>query len=82
MGEGRHLRFNVSSGGVRARAVSFGRGAKLPVPEGEPALASFALEINEYNGVSEPRLRLREAQAVTQEFERGEQVRAEDLVLF
>jgi hypothetical protein len=31
------------------------------VQEGEPALATFALEVNEWNGVSEPRLRLRHA---------------------
>jgi single-stranded-DNA-specific exonuclease len=61
MGEGRHLRFTVRSGEARARAVSFGQGAKLPVQEGEPALATFALEVNEWNGVSEPRLRLRHA---------------------
>lgn len=61
MGQGRHLRFTVRSGAARARAVSFGQGATLPVPEGEPALATFALEVNEFRGVSEPRLRLRHA---------------------
>jgi hypothetical protein len=61
MGEGRHVRFTVHSGGVRARAVAFGGGARLPVPEGEPAQATFTLEVNEWNGVSEPRLVLRRA---------------------
>lgn len=62
MGEGRHLRFTVESSGRRARCVSFGQGARLPVDEGEPARATFALEINEWNGVVEPRLRLRHAE--------------------
>jgi len=61
MGEGKHLRFTVHSGGARARAVAFGGGAHLPVPEGEPAQATFTLEVNEWNGVSEPRLVLRRA---------------------
>ena len=34
MGEGRHLRFTVESRGARARAVSFGEGARLPVRRG------------------------------------------------
>ncbi len=61
MGEGKHLRFTVESGGVRARAVAFGSGSRLPVPAGEPAQATFSLEVNEWNGVSEPRLVLRRA---------------------
>ena len=63
MGEGRHARFTVHSGGVRSRGVCFGRGARLPVPDGEPAQATFALEVNEWGGVTEARLRLREAVA-------------------
>jgi single-stranded-DNA-specific exonuclease len=61
MGEGRHARFAVRSGDAHARAVAFGRGASLGVQEGEPALATFTLEVNEWNGVSEPRLVLRHA---------------------
>jgi single-stranded-DNA-specific exonuclease len=61
MGEGKHVRFTVESGGARARAVAFGGGARLPVAEGEPAQATFTLEVNEWNGVSEPRLVLRRA---------------------
>jgi len=61
MGEGKHVRFTVESGGARARGVRFGEGAKLPVGEGEPARATFALELNEWQGVVEPRLRLRHA---------------------
>ncbi|HEX7610211.1 MAG TPA: single-stranded-DNA-specific exonuclease RecJ [Solirubrobacteraceae bacterium] len=63
MGEGKHVRFTVQSGDARARAVAFGTGGRLPVPDGEPADATFTLEVNEWNGVSEPRLVLRRAQA-------------------
>jgi single-stranded-DNA-specific exonuclease len=62
MGEGRHVRFAVRSGAASARAVAFGQGTKLPVQDGEPADATFALEVNEWRGVSEPRLVLRHAQ--------------------
>lgn len=62
MGEGKHLRFTVASGGARSRAVAFGSGSRLPVAPaapGEdppPADATFALEINRWNGAVEPRL--------------------------
>ena len=62
MGEGKHVRFTVESGGVRARAVAFG----MPrLPEGcEDGLdATFGLELNEWNGAVEPRLVLRDAVA-------------------
>jgi single-stranded-DNA-specific exonuclease len=62
MGEGRHVRFTVQSGEARARGVAFGTGARLPVGDGVPADATFTLEVNEYRGVSEPRLVLRHAQ--------------------
>jgi single-stranded-DNA-specific exonuclease len=65
MGEGKHARFSVESQGARARAVAFGCGGRLPVPDGEPAQATFALEVNEWNGISEPRLVLRRAVALT-----------------
>jgi single-stranded-DNA-specific exonuclease len=61
MGEGRHVRFTVASGGASARAVAFGGGATLPVKDGAPAEATFALEVNEWRGVCEPRLVLRRA---------------------
>jgi single-stranded-DNA-specific exonuclease len=59
MGEGKHLRFTVESGGHRARAVAFGT-ARLP--EGEALDAIFGLELNEWGGAVEPRLVLRCAQ--------------------
>jgi single-stranded-DNA-specific exonuclease len=61
MGEGRHVRFTVRSRGARARAVAFGTGGRLPVEDGQAAEATFSLEVNEWNGVSEPRLVLRRA---------------------
>ncbi len=60
MGEGRHARFTVRSHGAHARAVCFGRGVSLGVAEGQPALATFTLEVSEWGGASEPRLVLRQ----------------------
>ena len=62
MGEGRHLRFTVESGGVRARAVAFGR-SSLPEDHDVAVDATFGLEVNSYNGAVEPRLLLRHATA-------------------
>jgi single-stranded-DNA-specific exonuclease len=56
-----HARFTVSSGAGRARAVSFGAGARLPVEPGTPVNATFTLERDEWRGVVEPRLLLRSA---------------------
>ncbi len=78
MGEGKHLRFTVDCGGARARAVAFGNGGSLPVGEEEPADATFTLEVNEWNGVSEPRLVLRHVQAAGPTAGQPE----DDLVLF
>jgi single-stranded-DNA-specific exonuclease len=61
MGEGKHARFTVSSGGTRARAVSFGCDGHLGVQPRTPVDASFRLELNVYNGAVEPRLLLRHA---------------------
>ncbi len=63
MGEGKHVRFTVESRGARARAVAFGTGGRLPVEDGAAAEATFTLEVNEWNGVSEPRLVLRQARS-------------------
>ncbi len=82
MGEGRHLRFTVESRGRRARGVCFGQGSRLPVAEGELARATFALEINEWNGVVEPRLRLRHAEAAPVGEPPGPGPELEELVLF
>ena len=59
MGEDdRHVRFTVSAGGTRARAVAFGTST---VDCEQPLDATFTLELNEYNGSVEPRLVLRDA---------------------
>ena len=62
MGEGRHLRFSVASGGALARAVAFGCDGQLGVEPGQPVDAAFRLERNVWNGAVEPRLVLRHAQ--------------------
>jgi single-stranded-DNA-specific exonuclease len=59
MGEGRHARFAVSSGGTRARAVAFGCDGRLGGDAQSPRDATFRLERNTYNGAVEPRLVLR-----------------------
>ncbi len=60
MGEGKHMRFTLLSGGARASAVAFGR-SRLPDGHDEALDATFALEINRWNGREEPRLVLRAA---------------------
>jgi hypothetical protein len=56
----------VRARGARARGVAFGMGAHLPVGEGEAAEATFRLEVNEWRGVTEPRLVLRHARLAEQ----------------
>ncbi len=59
MSEGKHVRFTVQAGGIRARAVAFNLGA-LPDGAAEGRLhATFTLELNEWQGAVEPRLLLR-----------------------
>jgi len=84
MGEGKHSRFTVRSPAGLARAVAFHTGGRLGVAEGEPAQATFALEINEWNGVSEPRLVLRHARPLAgeQTATLEEEEEEEELVLF
>jgi single-stranded-DNA-specific exonuclease len=90
MGEGKHVRFTVESRGARSRAVAFGNGGRLPVADGLPAQATFTLEVNEWNGVSEPRLVLRQARELPAIEAAEEQAQAlasdatesEELVLF
>jgi single-stranded-DNA-specific exonuclease len=62
MGEGRHARFSVTSGGVRARAVAFGCDGQVTDTPGVPLDATFRLERNVWNGAVEPRLVLRHSQ--------------------
>jgi single-stranded-DNA-specific exonuclease len=64
MGEGKHVRFTVEAGGVKARAVAFGT-SKLPDEAADGVDATFGLELNHWQGSVEPRLVLRRAQAPT-----------------
>lgn len=59
MGEGKHARFSLHSGGHRAVGVVFGR-ASLGVGEEEAVDAAVRLEVNRWNGSVEPRVVLRE----------------------
>jgi single-stranded-DNA-specific exonuclease len=61
MGDGRHARFSVSSGGSRARAVAFGCDGRLGAPSGQPVDATFRLQRNVWNGAVEAQLVLRRA---------------------
>jgi single-stranded-DNA-specific exonuclease len=63
MGEGRHARFLVSSGGTRARAIAFGCEGRLAQIAGKPVDATFRLERDAWNGAVEARLVLRHVQA-------------------
>ena len=63
MGDGRHARFVVGSGGISARAVAFGCGGRLDVETDEPVDATLRLERNFWNGAVEPRLVLSHARA-------------------
>jgi single-stranded-DNA-specific exonuclease len=62
MGDGRHARFTVHSGGASARAVAFGCDGRLPGGGDVPLDATFRLERNVWKGALEPRLVLRHAQ--------------------
>jgi single-stranded-DNA-specific exonuclease len=62
MGEGRHLRFTMHADGSRMKAVAFGFGGRTAVRR-ELAREHqfdgvFRLEVNEWNGITEPRLNL------------------------
>lgn len=62
MGDGRHARFAVRSGGATARAVAFGCDGSPAGSDAGPVDATFRLERNVWNGTLEPRLVLRHAQ--------------------
>jgi len=61
IGEGRHLRFVVEHGGARMNAVAFRASrleARRQLKGGQPIDGAFVLELNEWRGDVEPRLRL------------------------
>ncbi|WP_445152786.1 single-stranded-DNA-specific exonuclease RecJ [Baekduia sp. Peel2402] len=67
MSEGKHVRFTVEAGGIRARAVAFNLSH---LPEGAASgnlHATFTLELNEWRGTIEPRLVLRKLLPATAE---------------
>lgn len=68
MGEGKHARFSLRSGGSRALGVAFGT-PKLAVSDGEPVDAAVRLEVNQWNGAVEPRLVLRDLYPIPDEAE-------------
>jgi hypothetical protein len=82
MGNGKHARFTVQSGGARSRGVAFGTGGGLPVAEGEIADVTFKLEVNEWNGVTEPRLVFRHVRSSEPQSTAPPAVKDEELVLF
>ena len=59
IGEGKHARFSLHSGGHRALGVAFGRSG-FGVAEDEPVDAAVRLEVNRWNGSVEPQVVLRE----------------------
>ena len=61
MGEGRHVAFTLHAGGAGSRCVHFGAGDRLPADPGRPVDAAVRLEVNRWNGSTEPRLVLRQA---------------------
>jgi single-stranded-DNA-specific exonuclease len=71
MGEGKHVRFTVHGDGAHASAVAFGSGAGLPAPAGQPVDATFSLQVNHWNGATEPRLVLRNVRPAEPVIARG-----------
>jgi single-stranded-DNA-specific exonuclease len=66
MGEGKHCRFSLHSGGYRALGVAFGRGS-LGVAEDEEVDAAVRLDVNRWNGSVEPQVVLRELYPVAEQ---------------
>ncbi len=62
MGEGRHLRFTLHADGSRMNAVAFGFGGRSAIKRELARERTFdgvfRLEVNEWNGITEPRLNL------------------------
>ncbi|MGI8632476.1 MAG: single-stranded-DNA-specific exonuclease RecJ [Solirubrobacterales bacterium] len=54
--EGRHVRFQLRTGGSGARGVGFGTGPKLAATPDERIDVAVRLEVNEFNGAVEPRV--------------------------
>jgi single-stranded-DNA-specific exonuclease len=61
--EGRHARFNLSTGTLSARGVAFNANGKLAAAQREPHDIAVRLEVNHWNGAVEPRAVLADAYA-------------------
>jgi len=75
MGEGKHCRFSVVSGRARAAGVSFGR-TGFGVDEQTPVDVLAELNVNHWNGSSQPQLRVLDVAPVA-----GSDTSTEDLEL-
>ena len=59
MGEGKHARFTLNSGGHRAAGICFGR-TSFGVGEEDPVDVAAELSVNHWNGSVEPQVKLEE----------------------
>ena len=59
--EGKHARFNLSTGTLSARGVAFNSNGKLEAAQREPHDIAVRLEVNHWNGAVEPRAVLADA---------------------
>jgi len=59
IGEGKHARFSLNSGGHRAAGICFGR-TSFGVGEDDPVDVAAELSVNHWNGSVEPQVRLEE----------------------
>jgi single-stranded-DNA-specific exonuclease len=66
MGEGKHCRFSLFSGGHKALGVAFGRSGIKAAESEEPVDVSLRLDVNRWNGSVEPQVVLRELYSVEQ----------------
>lgn len=71
MGEGKHARFSLHSGGSRALGVAFGR-SSFGVGDTDRIDATVRLEVNHWNGSVEPRVVLHELYPLDQAASDGE----------
>lgn len=57
MGQGKHCRFTIISGGNRAGGIAFGR-KSFPGPDGAPLDLMGELSVNRWNGTTEPQFQV------------------------
>ena len=65
--EGKHARFNLSTGTLSARGVAFNANGKLEAAQRAPHDITVRLEVNHWNGAVEPRAVLADTYARTAE---------------